>query len=120
MYIVCMLFPHHIYYLYTYLFVFLVARILYNLFKAALDTYEMQSKQLADKALSVASTYTPVMERLAELLGNLDALSSLARVVLSAPCNFCRASTDPECKNFKIQGATHVLVYRHIAIANRE
>jgi len=84
-------------------------------FKASLDAYEMQSKQLADKALSVAATYTPVMERMADHLGNLDALAALARVVLSAPCNFCRATIDPNCKTFTIQGATHVLV-----VANSE
>lgn len=82
---------------------------------AALDTYDLQSKKLADKALAVAATYTPVMERLAELLGNLDVLAALARVVLSAPCHFCRATVDPECKTFKIQGGTHVLV-----VANSE
>lgn len=84
-------------------------------FSAAIDAYDKQSKQLADKALSVAATYTPVMERLAELLGNLDALASLARVVLNAPCQFSRAVTDPECKTFTIKGATHVLV-----VANSE
>merc|ERR1719238_1808991 len=55
------------------------------------------------------------MERLADILGNLDALAALARVVLSAPCQFCRATTDPECKTFNIKGAAHVLV-----VANSE
>merc|ERR1711988_50522 len=83
--------------------------------RGALNAYDTQSKQLADKALAVAATYTPVMERLAELLGNLDALASLARVVLNAPCQFSRATTDPQCKTFNIKGATHVLV-----VANSE
>lgn len=84
-------------------------------FHAAISAYDLQSKQLADKALKVAATYTPVMERLAELLGNLDALGALARVVLSAPCQFCRATIDPESKTFAIKGASHVLV-----VANSE
>lgn len=84
-------------------------------FKSSLDAYETQSKQLSDKALAVAATYTPVMERLADHLGSLDALAALGRVVLSAPCNFCRATIDAECKTFTITGATHVLV-----VANSE
>jgi DNA mismatch repair protein MSH2 len=84
-------------------------------FQAALDAYDKQSKQLSDKALSVAATYTPVMEKLAELLGNLDATAALARVVLIAPCQFCRAKTDPDAKTFNIKGASHILV-----VANSE
>merc|ERR1719265_559502 len=84
-------------------------------FQQAVASYDKQSKQLTDKALDVASTYTPVVERTADLLGNLDVLAALARVVLSAPCQFCRAVTDPECKTFTIKGATHVLV-----VANSE
>merc|ERR1712066_186147 len=81
----------------------------------SLQAYDVQSKQLATKALSVAATYTPVIEKLAEQLGNLDALASLARVVLSAPCQFTRAKLDPDGSSFAIQGATHVLV-----VANSE
>merc|ERR1719238_844019 len=55
------------------------------------------------------------MERLADILGNLDALAALARVVLAAPCHFVRPKLDPEDKHFDIQGATHVLV-----VANSE
>lgn len=84
-------------------------------FSAAITAYEKQSKQLADKALAVAATYTPVVERLAELLGDIDALAALARVVLSAPCQFCRATTSADGKTFEIKGATHALV-----VANSE
>jgi len=81
----------------------------------ALADYDDKSKQLSDKTLSVAATYTPVMETLAEILGNVDALASLARVVLSAPCNFTRAKFSDDGKDFNIKGATHILV-----VANSE
>lgn len=83
--------------------------------KQALADYETKSKQLSDKTLSVAATYTPVMERLAELLGNVDALAALSRVVLSAPCNFTRPKISDDGNEFVIKGATHILV-----VANSE
>jgi len=84
-------------------------------YQLSLEQYDAQSKQLSDKALAVAATYTPVIERMADHLGSLDALAALARVVLSAPCNFCRPTIDEDCKTFTITGATHVLV-----VANSE
>lgn len=78
--------------------------------KEAIDRYDRQSAQLVAKALQVAATYCPVVERLAEVLASLDVLSAFARVVLSAPCNFCRPQLDSTSRTFKIQAATHVLV----------
>lgn len=81
----------------------------------ALSDYDAKSKQLSDKTLSVAATYTPAMESLAELLGDVDALAAFARVVLSAPCNFTRAKICDDGNEFTIKGATHILV-----VANSE
>jgi DNA mismatch repair protein MSH2 len=86
-----------------------------NRLEQALSDYDAKSKQLSDKTLSVAATFTPVMERLAEHLGDVDALAALARVVLSAPCNFTRPNICDDGTDFTIKGATHVLV-----VANSE
>jgi len=40
----------------------------------------------------------------------LDVLTAFARVVLIAPCRFCRPRIDPEGKVFEVDGAVHVLV----------
>jgi len=79
-------------------------------FRDACAKYEQQSAQLVAKTLQVASTYAPVVERLAEALGSLDVLASFARVVLNAPCNFSRARIDPTGQTFEAEGASHALV----------
>nr|QDO16461.1 DNA mismatch repair protein MSH2 [Crypthecodinium cohnii]USW07880.1 DNA mismatch repair protein MSH2 [Crypthecodinium cohnii] len=79
-------------------------------YKEALAAYDQHSSQLVNKALSVASTYGQVMERMGEVIGTLDVLASFARVVLTAPCGFARAKIDESGKEFKIDGATHILV----------
>jgi len=79
-------------------------------YSEAAAAYDKHSAQLVGKALSVASTYSTVVERLGEALGSLDVLAAFARVVLSAPCSFVRPRVDPECKTFEIESATHVLV----------
>jgi len=84
-------------------------------FKEACANYEKHSAHLVSKALAVASTYAPVVDRLAETLGNLDVLMAFARVVLTAPCSFTRARLDATGKKFEIDSATHVLV-----VANSE
>lgn len=83
--------------------------------KEANSNYEKQSEQLVAKALQVAATYSPVMERLAETLGSLDVLAAFARTALSAPCSFVRPKLDPQGEVFSIRGAFHVLV-----VANSE
>merc|ERR1712084_136296 len=69
-------------------------------FSAATDGYDKQSAKLAEKALTVAATYSPVVERLSEVLGNLDVLCSFARVVATAPCAFARPRIDLAGKTF--------------------
>eukprot|EP00928_Gymnodinium_smaydae_P060584 TRINITY_DN442_c0_g1_i1.p1 TRINITY_DN442_c0_g1~~TRINITY_DN442_c0_g1_i1.p1 ORF type:complete len:808 (-),score=191.47 TRINITY_DN442_c0_g1_i1:132-2195(-) len=76
----------------------------------AISRYDKQSQQLVNKAVTVAATYRPVVERLAEALGSLDVLAAFARVALLAPCRLVRPTIDPEGKTFDIVGATHVLV----------
>merc|ERR1712061_916077 len=75
----------------------------------------MGSAELASKALAVAATYCPVVERFGDALGSLDVLAAFARVAVTAPCNFARARVDPSGKEFSIKGAHHVLV-----VANSE
>lgn len=84
-------------------------------FNDAVKKYDDQSQQLVSKALAVAATYRPVVDRLAECLGSLDVLAAFARAALAAPCTFVRPQLDPEGNSFDIQGATHVLV-----VANSE
>lgn len=72
--------------------------------------YEEQQAQLVDKAIAVVSTFVPVMDRMAELLGRLDVLAAFARVVLTAPCNFVRPNLDLSGEKFDLKGMTHVLV----------
>lgn len=84
-------------------------------YNEAVKTYEAQSAHLVQKALKVASSYRPVVERFAEHLGNLDVLAAFARTALSAPCQFVRPKLNTEGTTFKIRGATHVLV-----VANSE
>jgi len=81
----------------------------------AVSDYDKQSSALSSKALAVAATYRPVVDRLGEVLGSLDVLSAFARVALTAPCAFCRPRLDESGENFSIQGAMHVLV-----VANSE
>eukprot|EP00434_Breviolum_minutum_P003329 symbB.v1.2.002929.t1/scaffold162.1/size290285/2 len=76
----------------------------------AVDDYQKQTDALVTKALKVASTYSSVVERLADVLADLDVLCSLARVALTAPCNFVRAKLDESGKDCVIEGAVHVLV----------
>jgi DNA mismatch repair protein MSH2 len=79
-------------------------------FKDAVDKYDKQSQQLVDKAIAVGATYRPVVDCLAECLGDLDVLAAFARAALLAPCQFVRPKLDLEDSRFEIQGATHVLV----------
>ncbi|CAE8594581.1 unnamed protein product [Polarella glacialis] len=81
----------------------------------ALGEYQKKTDQLVNKALAVATTYSSVVERLADELSSLDVLAAFARVAVTAPCTFVRAKIDPDCKNFTVEGASHVLV-----IANSE
>mmetsp|Transcript_70882 Transcript_70882/g.153960 ORF Transcript_70882/g.153960 Transcript_70882/m.153960 type:complete len:793 (+) Transcript_70882:74-2452(+) len=76
----------------------------------AVAAYEKQSSQLVAKAMSVAATYCPVVERLSDTIASLDVLAAFSRVVLTAPCTFVRAEADPDGKGFEVQGATHILV----------
>ncbi|CAL1143108.1 unnamed protein product [Cladocopium goreaui] len=76
----------------------------------AVDDYQKQTDALVAKALKVASTYSSVVERLADVLADLDVLCSLARVALTAPCTFVRAKLDESGKDCVIDGAVHVLV----------
>ena len=50
----------------------------------------------------VASTYWPVVERLSELLGSMDALGSFAAVAVSAPKVYVRPVIKKEGKAFNI------------------
>eukprot|EP00435_Cladocopium_sp_Y103_P003375 s5666_g1.t1 len=76
----------------------------------AVDDYQKQTDALVAKALKVASTYSSVVERLADVLADLDVLCSLARVALTAPCTFVRAKLDESGKDCVVDGAVHVLV----------
>eukprot|EP00913_Durusdinium_trenchii_P014524 g13625.t1 len=76
----------------------------------AIDEYQQQTDALVAKALTVASTYSSVVERLGDTLADLDVFCSLARVALTAPCNFVRAQLDESGQTCNIQGAVHVLV----------
>jgi DNA mismatch repair protein MSH2 len=82
---------------------------------AAIDGYNKQSAKLAEKALAVAATYSVVVERTSQVLGNLDVLCAFARVVATAPCSFVRPRLESEGKSFTIHGASHVLL-----VANSE
>ena len=59
-----------------------------------MEDYQKQTDLLVTKALKVASTYSSVVERLADVLADLDVYASLARVVLTAPCSFVRPELD--------------------------
>lgn len=72
--------------------------------------YDRQSAQLVSRAMAVAATYSPVVERLSEHLGNLDVLAAFARVVATAPCTFVRPKLDATGKTVDVYGATHILV----------
>mmetsp|Transcript_43075 Transcript_43075/g.119123 ORF Transcript_43075/g.119123 Transcript_43075/m.119123 type:complete len:781 (-) Transcript_43075:120-2462(-) len=82
---------------------------------SAVAAYDKQSEQLVTKAVAVAATYQPVVDRLGEHLGSLDVLAAFARTALAAPCQFIRPKLDADGKTFQIKGATHVLV-----VANSE
>eukprot|EP00933_Yihiella_yeosuensis_P013357 TRINITY_DN1240_c2_g1_i1.p1 TRINITY_DN1240_c2_g1~~TRINITY_DN1240_c2_g1_i1.p1 ORF type:complete len:777 (-),score=145.33 TRINITY_DN1240_c2_g1_i1:84-2414(-) len=79
-------------------------------FQQVLKDYDKQTEQLVEKAVTVAKSYCSVVERMADALSNLDVLASFARVAVTAPCSFVRAKLDPTCGDFKIEGATHILV----------
>jgi len=78
--------------------------------RSAADDYEKQSSHLVVKALNVAATYCPVVERLGDILGNLDVLAAFARVALTAPCSFARPTVDTSGQKLVIEGASHALV----------
>lgn len=79
-------------------------------FKETSAAYDKQSAQLVQKALTVAATYSAVIDRLGDVLASLDVLSSFARVVLTAPCTFVRPEVESEGNKFHIEGASHILV----------
>ncbi|CAJ1342168.1 unnamed protein product [Effrenium voratum] len=76
----------------------------------AVDNYQKQTDALTTKALKVASTYSSVAERLADVVAELDVLCSLARVALTAPCQFVRPKLDESGRECVIDGAVHLLV----------
>lgn len=76
----------------------------------SIDSYQKQSAKLSERALTVAATFSPVVERLSDVISTLDVLCAFGRVVLTAPCPFVRPRLDPSGKEFKISGAFHVLV----------
>lgn len=54
------------------------------------EAYERLQKSLVEKALVVASSYWPVVEKLAEILGMLDVLGAFALTSLNAPIPYVR------------------------------
>lgn len=55
-----------------------------------LAEYEERQRDIVKNAASVAVTYVPVLERLSELVGEIDALASLAHVAAMNPNGYCR------------------------------
>jgi len=74
------------------------------------DDYQTRQSALVQKALQVAATYHPVLERLAAVFATLDVLTSFALVSISSKGSFVRAKIDPTNKVVDLRGARHVLV----------
>merc|ERR1719247_1449536 len=74
-----------------------------------LDTqYENEQRSLVEKALQVAATYHPVIDRFNTLITTLDVLVAFALV--AAADGLCRPELDPSCEKLHLKGARHVLV----------
>lgn len=79
--------------------------------------YEKAQKDLLEKALSVAATYYPVMERLSTVYGQLDVILAFAHVALTTEgCTFVR----PKLVENKIvlKDCVHLLVSQSVAMAD--
>jgi len=70
--------------------------------------YEEAQAAIVEKALQVAATYHPVIERLTAALATLDVLLALALV--AAVEGLRRPVMDAECSRLELLGAKHVLV----------
>ena len=64
--------------------------------KTALQqNYGEIQKEIVSKAVEIATSYTPVMEQLNEILSELDVFVSFAHVACTAPSNYCRPQLSP-------------------------
>ncbi|PHJ19146.1 dna mismatch repair protein [Cystoisospora suis] len=59
-------------------------------YKEVCEAYDHLQKSLVEKALLVASSYWPVVEKLADILGMMDVLGAFALTSLNAPIPYVR------------------------------
>lgn len=64
-------------------------------YREALAALEVQQHDLSLKTILAAASYWPVMESLANVIGQLDILLSFAEVVATTPSRFCRPTLYP-------------------------
>ncbi|KAL8432349.1 hypothetical protein ACSSS7_004666 [Eimeria intestinalis] len=74
------------------------------------EEYEELQKALVEKAIQVASTYWPLAEQLADLLGLLDVLGAFAAVASTAPTPFVRPIICEEGGELRLEGCRHALL----------
>lgn len=55
-----------------------------------LSSYDEQQKEIVDSACVVASSYSPVIERVSSLVAELDVIASLAHVAAYSPNGYCK------------------------------
>ncbi|PFH33297.1 MutS domain V domain-containing protein [Besnoitia besnoiti] len=75
------------------------------------EAYEEMQKSLVEKALLVAASYWPLVEKLAELLGMLDVLGAFAAAANSAPIPYVRPNiVEGEGAGLALKGSRHPLL----------
>ncbi|CBZ52839.1 DNA mismatch repair protein mutS, related [Neospora caninum Liverpool] len=79
-------------------------------FKDVSEAYEEMQKSLVEKALLVAASYWPLVERLAELLGMLDVLGAFAAAANAAPIPYVRPKIVEDESGLVLKASRHPLL----------
>jgi hypothetical protein len=69
-----------------------------------MQEYEQRQRDIVEKCMVTASSYTPVVERVSSLVADLDVLASLAHVAAYSPHGYCRPEmTDSDQDGYGIE-----------------
>ena len=87
------------------------------------ENYNRTQSGLVNEVVTVAASYTPVIERLASVLSHLDVIVAFSHASIHAPIPYTRPKLFPrasECIAQSIPGATHLLEARHPCLEQQD
>lgn len=87
------------------------------------ETYNRTQSGLVNEVVSVAASYTPVLERLASSIAHLDVIVSFAHASIHAPIPYVRPKLYPrssDCRANDVAGETRLKETRHPCLEQQD